>query len=126
SLLIFDDEYTQKDNKINEDIPEIKNVVSSSSESSHLRYQEEKADSTVMGINQAYIDVQDVEIKYGRNLVAADFLSGSRAAIVSESIKDDLLEDGEDKDASELLGMVMYVNSQPLEIVGVLEEEDDF
>lgn len=124
--ILYEDAFTQEDINMIEDIPEIEKVVSSSSESTHLRYQEEETESSVMGINQAYIDVHDLEIEYGRNLVAADFLSGSRAAVVNESVKDDLLEDGEDAEASELLGMVVYVNSQPVEIVGVLEEEDDF
>lgn len=124
--ILYEDAFTQSDIDMIESIPEIEKVVSSSSESTNVRYQEESSESMVMGINQAYIDVHGLEIAHGRNLVAADFLAGSRAAVVSEDIKDDLLEDGEDLEASELLGMVVYMNNQPIEIVGVLEAEDDF
>lgn len=124
--VLYEDAFTQTDIDMIEEIPEVEKVVSSSTESTDLRYQEEETDSTVIGINQAYVDVQKIDIAHGRNLVAADFLGGSRATVVSESVKDDLLEDGEDAEASELLGMVIYMNNQPVEIVGVLEEEDDF
>src|SRR5690625_1614528 len=80
----------------------------------------------VTGVNQAYLDVQGLEVDAGRNLLASDFLGGSRAAVVSESIKDELLEDGEDLEANELLGMIIYMNNQPVEIVGVQEAEDSF
>lgn len=124
--VLYEDAFTQTDIDMIKDIPEVEKVVSSSTESASLRYQEEETDSTVIGINQAYVDVQKLDIAHGRNLVAADFLGGARAAVVSESIKEDILEDGDEAEASELLGMVIYMNSQPVEIVGVLEEEDDF
>jgi len=124
--ILYEDAFTQEDIDMIEEIPEVEKVVSSSSESTNVRYREEAVDSMVIGINQAYIDVQGLEISQGRNLIAADFLGGSRSAIVSENIKDDLLEDGEDAEANELLGMVVYMNNQPVEIVGVLEAEDDF
>src|SRR5699024_3006650 len=68
--------------------------------------------------NQAYIDVQGLDISKGRNLMAADFLGGSRVAVVSDSLKDSLFEDEDEK----LLGKVIYVGEQPVEIVGVVEK----
>lgn len=124
--ILYEDAFTQTDIDMIESIPEIEKVVSSSTESTNVRYQQESTESMVIGINQAYIDVHGLEIAHGRNLVAADFLGGSRAAIVSEEMKDELFEDGEEKDASELLGTVVYMNNQPIEIVGILEAEDNF
>src|SRR5699024_8186483 len=74
----------------------------------------------IMGINQAYLDVQGLEITEGRNLLAADFLSGARVAVVSDNLQEELFDD-EDK---ELLGKVVYIDSYPVEIVGVVESED--
>lgn len=124
--VLYEDAFTQADIELVESIPEVEKVVATSTESTNIRYQQEETDSMVTGINQAYLDVQGLAIEHGRNLLAADFLGGSRVAIVSESIKDELLEDGEDLEASELLGMIVYLNNQPTEIVGVLEAEDDF
>lgn len=124
--VLYEDAFTQADIELVESIPEVEKVVATSTESTNIRYQQEETDSMVTGINQAYLDVQGLAIEHGRNLLAADFLGGSQVAIVSESIKDELLEDGEDLEASELLGMIVYLNNQPTEIVGVLEAEDDF
>ena len=120
--ILFEDAFTNDDIKLIEEVPEVEKVVATSSESANIRYIREDTDSLVMGINQAYLDVQGLEIMKGRNLVAADFLGGARAAVVSENLKEDLLDD-EDAPAEDLLGKVIYVNSQPVEIVGVKEDE---
>jgi len=64
--------------------------------------------------------VEGLEIDAGRNLLAADFLSGNRVAIVSDNIAEDLLEE----DDGELLGKVIYIKNQPVEIVGVIESDE--
>lgn len=124
--LLYEDAFTQADIDVIESIPEVEKVVATSTESTSVRYQQEATESMVTGVNQAYLDVQGLEVDAGRNLLASDFLGGSRAAVVSESIKDELLEDGEDLEANELLGMIIYMNNQPVEIVGVQEAEDSF
>ncbi|MBO1002832.1 ABC transporter permease [Pseudogracilibacillus auburnensis] len=117
---VYEDAFTQEDIKLIETIPEVEKVVATSTESAPVRYREENTDGTIMGINQAYLDVQGLEIAEGRNLLAADFLSGARVAIVSDGFKEDLFED----DDEELLGKVIYLGAQPVEIVGVIESED--
>lgn len=124
--VLYEDAFTQADIDVIESIPEVEKVVATSTESTNVRHQQETTESMVTGINQAYLDVQGLEVDVGRNLLASDFLGGSRAAVVSESIKDELLEDGEDLEANELLGMIIYMNNQPIEIVGVQEAEDSF
>lgn len=117
--ILFEDAFTAEDISLIEEIPEVEKVVATSSESASIRHIQEDSDAMVMGINQAYLDVQGLDIAKGRNLMAADFLGGSRVAVVSESLKDDLLEDEEES----LLGKVIYVEEQPVEIVGVIEKE---
>ncbi len=119
SSALFEDAFTQEDIKVIETIPEVEKVVATSTESTTVRYRQESTDGMIMGINQAYLDVQGLEIAEGRNLMAADFLGGARVAVVSEKFQEDLFE-GEDE---KLLGKVIYVGEQPVEIIGVMESE---
>src|SRR5690625_2509266 len=121
SSTLFEDAFTQEDIKAIEAIPEIKKVVATSSESSLVRHRQEDTDGMIMGINQAYLDVHGLKIAEGRNLLAADFLGGSRVAVVSNGFQEELFED---KDES-LVGKIVYIDSQPVEIVGVIESEGD-
>src|SRR5690625_4654665 len=121
SSALFEDAFTQEDINAIETIPEVEKVVATSTESTTVRYRQESTDGMIMGINQAYLDVQGLEIAEGRNLMAADFLSGARVAVVSEKFQEDLFED-EDED-EELLGKVVYIGGQPVEIVGVIESD---
>lgn len=118
SGILTEDAFTAEDISLIEAIPEVEKVVATSTESASIRHIEETSDAMVMGINQAYIDVQGLDISKGRNLMAADFLGGSRVAVVSDSLKDSLFEDEDE----ELLGKVIYVGEQPVEIVGVVEK----
>ncbi len=71
-----------------------------------------------MEINQAYFDVKKLNVSIERNLMDADFLSGSRVVVVDEGLKDSLFEE-----EGSLLGKVVYIREQPVEIVGVIENE---
>lgn len=59
--------FTQDDIRVLEQIPEIKQVVTSSSQFTEARFQEKTADSNVSGINQAFLQVNDLKIKNGKN-----------------------------------------------------------
>lgn len=107
--------FTQDDIRALESIPEVKRVVATSVEFGGVRYREDTIDASITGINQAYLDVNGLEVASGRTLMSADFLGGRRVAIVSASFQDELF-DGEDP-----LGQVVFIRSQPVEIVGVLE-----
>ncbi|MEI3607275.1 ABC transporter permease [Pseudogracilibacillus sp. SE30717A] len=119
SSSLFEDAFTQEDIKMIETIPEVEKVVATSTESTTVRYRQESTDGMIMGVNQAYLDVHGLEIAEGRNLLAADFLGGARVAVVSENFQEELFDDEEEK----LLGKVIYVGDQPVEIIGVMESE---
>src|SRR5690625_40544 len=119
SSALFEDAFTQEDINAIETIPEVEKVVATSTESTTVRYRQESTDGMIMGINQAYLDVQGLEIAEGRNLLAADFLGGARVAVVSEKFQEDLFDDEDEK----LLGKVIYIGAQPVEVVGVIESE---
>ncbi len=99
-----------------ERIPGVKNVVAYSSEFSSIRYREEQVDSSVTGINEAYIDVNGLEIESGRNFSATDFISGARVAVVSSKMQEELFS-GESP-----VGKTIRIGMQPVEIIGVLKQ----
>lgn len=116
----MEDPFTEEDIKLIEEIPEVKRVVASSSESSMVRHREESMDAFVNGITQAYLEMNQLDIGEGRGLLGADFLGGSRTAIISSSLKEELFG------TKDVLGEVIYIASQPVEIVGVLPKETGF
>jgi putative ABC transport system permease protein len=109
--------FTDEDIRVIQDIPEVQRVVTSSSEGAQVRYREEDTDGYVTGISEAYMEVNQLKVGAGRTLLAGDFLAGNRTALVSESFQDELF------DGEEMLGKVIYIGSQPAEIVGVLKKE---
>lgn len=121
SGILFEDAFTSEDIHLIEDLPEVEKVVTTSSESADISYRQDNADSMVMGINQSYIDVQEMDIDRGRNLMASDFLGEGRVAVVSENVQEELFDDKE----KDILGKIVYVGGQPVEVVGVMNSEDD-
>jgi putative ABC transport system permease protein len=108
--------FTQDDVNSLSDIPEVKKVVASQTEYFSTRYREETADTSVYGINQAYIEVNNLKVDSGRNLVEADFIGGTRVGVISSELKKEMF------DNNEPLGEVVWINGQPIEIIGVLEK----
>ncbi|KKI93824.1 macrolide ABC transporter permease [Bacillus sp. SA1-12] len=108
--------FTQDDVAALNNIPEVKKVVASSTELFSTRYREETMDTSVYGVNQAYIEVNQLNIKSGRHLVEADFIGGTRVGVISDELRNELFV----KD--DPIGEVIWVKGQPIEIVGVLEK----
>ncbi|MGX1194177.1 ABC transporter permease [Metabacillus sp. SLBN-84] len=99
-------------------IPEVEKVVASSSEFMPVRHKEETADTSIFSINLAYIEVNQLKIESGRNLMEADFIGGERAGIISQETKKELFKD------TDPIGEIVWINGQPIEIVGVLEKPE--
>src|SRR5690606_13190389 len=70
--------FTPQDIQALENIPEVSQVVTISSEYANARYREERTESSVTGINQAYLDVLKLDIEQGRNFLSSDFIAGQR------------------------------------------------
>ena len=114
--IFYEAAFTQDDINALEKIPEIKQVVASSSEFSQVRFQEKMLDSSIMGINEAYLRVNDLHIDKGHSFSNADFISGRRAALISQTLQDELFPE------KSAIGQVIRIGSQPVEIIGVLEK----
>jgi len=108
--------FTQDDVKALSEIPEVKKVVASSTEYFQTRFREETADTNVYGINQAYIEVNGLNVENGRNLLEADFIGGTRVGIISYELQKEMFKE------EDPIGQVVWIKGQPIEIVGVLEK----
>jgi len=108
--------FTQEDIRALEQIPEIKQVVASSSAFSSTRFQEKSVDSSIIGINAAYQQLNELNIQKGQGFSASDYISGRRIAIVSASLQEEIFAD------KSPIGEIIRVGNQPIEIIGVLEK----
>ncbi|MBO1514546.1 ABC transporter permease [Metabacillus bambusae] len=108
--------FTQEDVNSLSSIPEVKKVVASSTEYFPTRYHEEKLETSLNGVNQAYIEVNDLKIKSGRNLMEADFIGGTRVGVISNELKKEMFA------KKNPVGEVIWIKGQPIEIVGVLDK----
>ncbi|MDO3662478.1 sporulation-delaying-protein transporter subunit SkiZ [Bacillus sp. C28GYM-DRY-1] len=109
--------FTENDIKGLKEIEGIKQVVASTYESMTARYHEEETDVTVNGINDGYMNVNSLEIESGRTFTDNDFLAGKRAGVISQKMAEELF------DKTSPLGEVVWINGQPVEIIGVLKKE---
>ncbi|WP_226678119.1 ABC transporter permease [Mesobacillus jeotgali] len=108
--------FEQEDIRALEKIPEIKQVVASSSQLSKVSFEEDTLDASTTGVSQAFFEMNDIKAEKGRSFTAADFLGGRRVGIISYSMQEELFG-GESP-----IGKVIRIGVQPIEIVGVLEK----
>ncbi|MEH7075285.1 ABC transporter permease [Neobacillus drentensis] len=108
--------FNQEDIRALEQIPEIKSVVASSTKLSTIRFQKETGDVSTTGVNQAYIELNELKVAKGRNFSASDFLGGRRAGLVSSKLQEELFK------GKNPVGNVVMIANQPIEIIGVLEK----
>ncbi|MGG3798749.1 ABC transporter permease [Metabacillus fastidiosus] len=110
--------FTQEDVRKLGEIPEVNKVVTLNMQSYLLRYKEETNDVTVFGMNKAYIEVNDIKVESGRNLIDTDFTGGNRVGIISYNLKEEMFKE------IEPVGEVIWLKGQPIEIVGVMEKPE--
>ncbi|MFN2746037.1 MULTISPECIES: ABC transporter permease [unclassified Bacillus (in: firmicutes)] len=109
--------FTEADINSLKEIEGVKQVVASTTENMTARYRKEETDSSIIGINSGYMSVNSLHIKEGRGFTENDFLSGKRAGVISEKFSEELF------DKKSPLGQVVWVNGQPVEVIGILEKE---
>ncbi|MGG0463022.1 ABC transporter permease [Priestia aryabhattai] len=112
--------FTGDDIKALSTIPGVKNVVASSSMGMGIRYRDKESDTTVNAINEGYIEVNQLEVSKGRMLDSSDFLSGNRVGVITNDMKKELF------DKKEALGQVVWVQGQPIKIIGVTKKPTGF
>ncbi|MEO2223566.1 ABC transporter permease [Priestia megaterium] len=112
--------FTEDDIKALSAIAGVKNVVASSSMGMGIRYRDKESDTTVNAINEGYIEVNQLEVSKGRMLDSSDFLSGNRVGVITSDMKKELF------DKKEALGQVVWVQGQPIKIIGVTKKPTGF
>jgi putative ABC transport system permease protein len=112
--------FTEDDIKALSTIPGVKNVVASSSMGMGIRYRDKESNTTVNAINEGYIEVNQLEVSKGRMLDSSDFLSGNRVGVITSDMKKELF------DKKEALGQVVWVQGQPIKIIGVTKKPTGF
>ncbi|WML38833.1 ABC transporter permease [Neobacillus sp. OS1-2] len=108
--------FKQEDIRALEQIPEIKRVVASSTQLSSARLQKDVVDISTTGINQAYLQLNELKVAKGRSLATSDFLGARRAGLISDKLKEELFKE------ENPVGKVLLLGNQPIEIIGVLEK----
>lgn len=99
-----------------EQIDGVENVVAYSVEYGTVNFKTEQADATILGMNQAYLDVQGFTVAKGNALQAMDFVGGQRKVLISSALDEEWFGD------TSSIGEIIRIGEQPVEIVGVLEQ----
>lgn len=108
--------FTQEDIRMLSEISKIKRVVASTSEFLQLRYKDSTIETTVLGINDAYLNVNNIKVRTGQSFNDEDFISGKRVGLIGYELKNEIFKD------NEAIGEIVWINNQPIEIIGVLEK----
>ncbi|MCJ2145432.1 MULTISPECIES: ABC transporter permease [Bacillus] len=109
--------FTEEDIRSLKSLEGVKHVVAKTTESMNVRFRDEKTDATVNGINDGYISINSMEVEKGREFSEEDYNAGSRVAVVSPKLAEELFSQ------QSPLGRAVWINGQPVEIIGVLKEE---
>ncbi|MEC1475095.1 ABC transporter permease [Bacillus haynesii] len=113
----LDAAFTEEDIRSLKSLEDVKHVVAKTTESMNVRFRDEKTDAAVNGINDGYIGINSMEVEKGREFSEEDYHAGSRVAIISPKLAEELFSQ------QSPLGRVAWINGQPVEIIGVLKEE---
>jgi putative ABC transport system permease protein len=76
--------------------------------------------STCNGVSEAYMDIQKLDMSFGRFISYADCENNSKVAVIGTYQALYFFDSCEDA-----LGKTMKINGYPFTVVGVLEEDDD-
>ena len=89
--------------------------------SATIRHGEEKTNPTVRveAVDENYLAVNGLEIKYGRNFTDSEVTSGNSKAIIGQEIVDKLF----DKQAEKAINQTISVGNTKYKVIGVLESK---
>ncbi|ADI25414.1 protein of unknown function DUF214 [Geobacillus sp. C56-T3] len=108
--------FTEQDINALKQIQNIKNVVAASKDFLPVQYRKKYINGTIYGINDSYINIHKLNIQSGRMFNSTDFIGERRVALISNGLKEELFPN------KNPIGSIIRIGSQPVEIVGVLEE----
>lgn len=101
------------------DMEEIAAAAPSASASMTAKYSDAEESATVHGTTSQYIDIQNIEILYGRFLKTADVENNTYVCVLSYEAADELCGT-----TRGIIGDTLKLNGRDFTIVGVLDESD--
>lgn len=109
--------FTDEDIRSLKSIEGVKRVVAKATQTMNVRFREEESESTVNGIHDGYISINSLKLAEGRMFTETEYRTGKRAAIVSSKLAEELFS------GQSPLGQIVWINGQPVQIIGVLKDE---
>lgn len=109
--------FTEEDIRSLKSVSGVKQVVAKTTETMNVRFREEESDAAVNGINDGYISINSMKLEKGREFSETDYRTGKRVGIVTSKFSEELFPH------QSPLGQVVWLNGQPVKIIGVLKKE---
>lgn len=86
--------------------------------SSTVAYDSASSDSTLMGVNNAFFDISNLEIQYGRVFTEDENTEQRMKAVLGSSVVEDLFGAANQN----IIGETITINNKKLEVIGILQE----
>lgn len=123
TLDIFDEtETTFTDEQVHKlaSIPEIKHVIQSNSEIDHASFLDQTVMTGIIGIDGGYFSIYPISLVDGRTFSTSELKDFSKVTLINDKLSDSLFK------KENPIGKVIELNSIPLRVIGVYEDESMF
>ncbi len=105
---------------ISSQVPNVQNITTMVAGDNTVAYESESTSLSVIGIQDTFFAITNLELNVGRNLTQEDVDEKNRVAILGATAFETLF--GEDADPTSALGQSVTVGGKKVEIIGVLKE----
>lgn len=105
--------FTKEDVRSLENIPEIKQVITTNSSMSSLRYHVETTNAMVEGMGDGYYDLNPINLTAGRKITEGDIEHGKKVALISQKVAEKLFKNTSPVD------QIVTIGNTPVKIIGV-------
>ncbi|HEX7063978.1 MAG TPA: ABC transporter permease, partial [Bacillales bacterium] len=110
--------FTQEDVYYLKKVPEIKQVITTNSSTSPVKFREQTTNALVEGMSEGYYDLNPLELNRGRKITANDVEHGRKVALISQSVKESLFA------KTNPVGRIITLGNTPVKIVGVFSKNE--
>lgn len=110
----WDWKFTEQDIENIQALPNVQSAVASSNNHTSIMADEEQIETEINGINMHYLDLHAYEALEGELLKPIDFLTGSRKAVITSMLAEQLFPN------ESAVGQTVKVGAYPIDIIGVL------
>lgn len=86
--------------------------------STTIAYDSTTSSSTLMGVNNSFFDISNLEIQYGKIFTEEENTDSSMLAVLGSTVAEDLFGTA----SQSVVGETITINNKKLEIIGILQE----